>query len=764
MTPLDTPSPAPPLPSLPPAPDSLRLSTSLMLAPVQPNGEPSNALPPGLSAAPTFNSLAHALRRRWVLGVPLALLASVLAVIAVFVALPPQYMTALRFQIKARPDSSIIWNQGGDDSSEFLLFKATQQAMVASPLVITKALKEPLPSGKEVRDLDIVRARGPAAVDWLEKGLKSDFLSGPEFMRVTLGGDDPEEVASLLNAVGRSYLQTKFDISRTGRDQLLTEYKDRKAKLEEEHRRLLDRLNQELTNRTDVKDQQAILRRQSEAGMELMRAKDRLSNLQTQRDAEQATIAGLQARIKLLPSTPVPPEKLDEALRTDAVGAGYYLNLQKITADIDYASTKLQPGRAAIEIRRLLDQAREVQRSLALRKEQIRPEIQAQYRDKLREEFKQSIAASEGKIDLLTAQEAPASKNVRELDAAARELEKGGNTKPIPVQVLESKIENSKAALDEITRNITKFEFEAPRSRVTLLQEATPPSQKDYSRQIKLAGGGGLAAFALVLFAVSFFEFRSRKISDPEEVSQGLRINVVGALPAIPERVRRPLLANDDLRGQVWNTQLNEAVDSVRTLLLHASRTEALRVIMVTSADSGEGKTSLASQLAASLARAWRKTLLIDGDLRHPATHQLFDLPPEPGFSEVLRGEVQAVDAVRATSLSRLWVLPAGTWDYHALQALAQEDVRTLIEELKQQYDFIIVDSPPVLPVADSLLLGQHVDGVLFSILRDVSRAPAVYAAQQKLQPIGIRILGAVMVGAETDLGRGRYRYLTHSA
>src|SRR5262249_13934009 len=136
----------------------------------------------------------------------------------------------------------------------------------------------------------------------------------------------------------------------------------------------------------------------------------------------------------------------------------------------------------------------------------------------------------------------------------------------------------------------------------------------------------------------------------------------------------------------------------------------------------------------------------------------------EPGFSEVLRGEIQAADAVRATSFSRLWVLPAGTWDAHALQALAQEDVRTLIEELKQQYDFIIVDSPPVLPVADSLLLGQHVDGVLFSILRDVSRVPAVYAAQQKLAPLGIRVLGAVMVGAEVDVGRGRHQYLTSKA
>src|SRR5207247_1833903 len=140
------------------------------------------------------------------------------------------------------------------------------------------------------------------------------------------------------------------------------------------------------------------------------------------------------------------------------------------------------------------------------------------------------------------------------------------------------------------------------------------------------------------------------------------------------------------------------------------------------------GKTSLASQLAASLARAWRKTLLVDGDLRNPAAHRLFDLPLEPGLSEVLRGEVNVTDAVKPTSLSRLWLMSAGHWDAHAVQALAQDGVGTMFEQLKEQYDFIVVDSCPVLPVADSLLLAQHVDGVIFSILRDVSRMPSVHA------------------------------------
>ena len=267
----------------------------------------------------------------------------------------------------------------------------------------------------------------------------------------------------------------------------------------------------------------------------------------------------------------------------------------------------------------------------------------------------------------------------------------------------------------------------------------------------------------LALFGVAFFEFRSRKIGVTQDVSHGLGMNVIGTVPAMPARSRKAS-ANDSASEQQWLSQLQESVDAIRTVILHQARSEAMHVLMVTSASSGEGKTTLTTQLAASLARAWKRTLVIDGDLRHPAAHKLFDVPQEPGLAEVLRGEVEPGDAVRATPFSRLWVLPAGNGDNHAIQALAQDNVRTLFEQLKTQYDFIIIDSPPVLPVTDTLLLGQHADGVLFAILRDVSRAPAIYAAQQKLAPLGVAMLGAVVLGTAPEFGDKNYRYAMATA
>src|SRR5205823_1210014 len=160
-----------------------------------------------------------------------------------------------------------------------------------------------------------------------------------------------------------------------------------------------------------------------------------------------------------------------------------------------------------------------------------------------------------------------------------------------------------------------------------------------------------------------------------DEVSRGLGLNVVGALPAVPQRPRVAAAGEGAARDLAVQSQLQEAVDGVRTMLLHAARSEPLRVIMVTSACGGEGKTSVATQLAASLARVWRKTLLIDGDLRNPAAHKVFDLPREPGLSEVLRGDVSVEDAIRASSVGRLWVLPAGHFDSQAGEALVQDNV-----------------------------------------------------------------------------------------
>jgi capsular exopolysaccharide synthesis family protein len=171
-------------------------------------------------------------------------------------------------------------------------------------------------------------------------------------------------------------------------------------------------------------------------------------------------------------------------------------------------------------------------------------------------------------------------------------------------------------------------------------------------------------------------------------------------------------------------------------------------VVLVSSAVGGEGKTTLATHLSLSLARSGHRTLLVDFDLRHPAIDRVLDVPLEPGVAEVLRKEIDYPEAVQETSLKNLYVLPAGRADRRLLASLANGVVRTLFQRLRADYQFILVDTSPILPVPDARFLCRHVDGVVFSVLRDVSNVPNILAACEVLAGFGVRPIGAVVTAS----------------
>src|SRR5262249_30681821 len=142
---------------------------------------------------------------------------------------------------------------------------------------------------------------------------------------------------------------------------------------------------------------------------------------------------------------------------------------------------------------------------------------------------------------------------------------------------------------------------------------------------------------------------------------------------------------------------LAESVDSIRTMLLRQSRSESPQVIMVTSAGDREGKTTVGSHLAASLARSGRRTLLVDGDLRSPTVHAMFSAALEPGLCEMLRGEVDLEGAIQPTPVDGLMLIAAGACDYQAIAALAKHPLNETLSKAREQFEFIVIDAAPVL-------------------------------------------------------------------
>jgi polysaccharide biosynthesis transport protein len=324
--------------------------------------------------------------------------------------------------------------------------------------------------------------------------------------------------------------------------------------------------------------------------------------------------------------------------------------------------------------------------------------------------------------------------------------------------MLKAEVTGEGQFVDDLRKNrdILRLEQRRP-PRVTIFQEAAL-QKHDIKRQVLSAICAAIAGLFLAGFAVAWLERRARRIHTADEVTTGLGLRVVGAVPPSAPNVLRVATSN----GQALPDEHHflESIDGIRTMLLRDARTAGLRLVMVTSAVSGEGKTTLASHLAGSLARAGRRTLLVDCDLRRPSAHQLFEVPSHPGLSEVLLGEVPVAEAVRGTAIPGLWLLPAGQWDRAVLRALAGEEVQKVFAALRQHYDFVIIDSHPVLQAADSLLIGLHVDAVILALMRDLSRMPRVSTACQRLTDLGIPVLGAVVNGLpEDDASSGGYVY-----
>jgi capsular exopolysaccharide synthesis family protein len=258
----------------------------------------------------------------------------------------------------------------------------------------------------------------------------------------------------------------------------------------------------------------------------------------------------------------------------------------------------------------------------------------------------------------------------------------------------------------------------------------------------------GLAAIGgLVLGggSVVLFEYLRDRLSTADEVPQRLGLRVIGTVPRISRSRKRP---ND---GHVA-----ECVDGIRAVISQTGR-EAPKVILVTSAVEHEGKTTFAAQLAASLARSGKRTLLLDGDLRHPNVHLALGLDLRSGLPELLRGEVRHDEAVQPTSIDGLFAVTGGSCDYAAITALSRPETAAAIKHYRESFDEIVIDAGPVLAFADVLLLGQLSDVALVVTMRDVSRMPLVTSAVDKLRSVGVRVLGCVVNGVADASQRRLY-------
>lgn len=682
--------------------------------------------------------LLQALKRRWFQAGVVAILLAVLAATILWFVVPyTQPSVYARIRILDRVGGS--WQEHPDPP----LQRQTQVALIKNPMFMSSVLKNP-----DVAKLSVIKEQ-PDPEDWLMKELKVEFPFGPEVMQFSMSGDKPHELKILVNNIREVYLRdfgSETKKERMDRLTRLTRFDDM-AKTEIDVLREKMRKNadagKDVNTETVLLKQKLTLELQEATKKEIIRAESELRHYRNDLkifsdNKQQALDTSSKYFEEVLNNHPqLMPLKQQQA------------NLQELL------DRTIKAAPTNVRVKQLQDELVSIQKQIDEKKTQLRPSLVTEIQSKTQAERAAILDNTKFKIKQLE----EALKTLRADLAGYVKDSMELNTNSVNVEEDKQKIgtlESIRAKLSATVENL-KAELETP-ERIKKMGEPMISTADRYSNKIRFSILGSVIAFGLGLLLIAFLESRTHRVSSPDEIEDHFGMNVVGMVPAPPKRLSLGFKPKED-DEEVWQTILTESVDSFRTQLIHTAKKNSLQIIMVCSADSGEGKTSLACHLALSLARSGQKTLLVDADLRNPTAHELFEMPLEPGLSELIRELVPVQDSLHRTTSPGLWLLPAGKCNTRVIELLAQEVMTNIFSELRAEFDFIIVDTSPILPVADPLLLAQHVDGVIFSMMHQVSRISSVREAIDKLNALNIHTLGAVMNGTQAYRGYSQRKY-----
>jgi len=190
---------------------------------------------------------------------------------------------------------------------------------------------------------------------------------------------------------------------------------------------------------------------------------------------------------------------------------------------------------------------------------------------------------------------------------------------------------------------------------------------------------------------------------------------------------------------------ISEVYRILRTKIHFSSKDQELKTLMITSTQTGEGKTTTISNLAVTYAQEGKRVLLIDADMRRPSLHRVFSVPNHQGLSTLLTGQTSVQDSVQETIVSNLSLLPSGPIPANPAELMDSVVMRELLEQLKPEYDVILLDTPSVLSVSDSVIVSALCDGVVMIVASGKVRKDHLKKAKEQLDHVNARMVGIVI-------------------
>jgi polysaccharide biosynthesis transport protein len=341
---------------------------------------------------------------------------------------------------------------------------------------------------------------------------------------------------------------------------------------------------------------------------------------------------------------------------------------------------------------------------------------------------------------------------------------------PVETQVASYKraIERNQLLFDNINQRLKELNVVSS-SRGFETQIITPPTEPEkvaprgsmilpLSLFLGLLLGSGLA----YLVEVSDKSFRS-----PEDVRRRLGLPIMGVIPLVKANAKAAAKAAEG-ESQVsptlftWHRPKSKEAESyraVRTALYFSTRGRGRTLLQVTSPNQGDGKSTLAANLAVSIAQSGKSILLVDGDLRRPHVGKLFGVHQQVGFAAVLGGLAEPNEAISPTDIPGLSVLPAGATPPNPAELLTGPRLREVLDWLRERYDYVIVDTPPLLAVTDPGVVAPQVDGVIMALRPTKKNRVEAKRAKEILTNLGVNIFGLVVNALDLARTNDSYGY-----
>lgn len=330
--------------------------------------------------------------------------------------------------------------------------------------------------------------------------------------------------------------------------------------------------------------------------------------------------------------------------------------------------------------------------------------------------------------------------NIPKLEQELRELERRREAAQSTYEALLSKLQEARISENETVNN------------ARIIEAALVPEKPAAPRKSLLLVTGGLLGLLLSVATALILEARDKSLRSVEVAREIFGLPLLGVVPVLKEAKKIPLLnggsgrSSLEMNGSSLAAPVNPRFRMLQASLGFLASDKDLKIVVVTSSVPKEGKSTVSANLAASMAQQGRRVLLVDGDMHHPAQHQTWELPNDVGLGNILTNQVNFKDAVQRIQ-ANLDVLTTGATSSNPAALFNSQLMSSLVEHFSNTYDFVIVDTPPLMVGDDALVLGKMADGVLLVVQPEVVDHDSAMLAKGFLELSGLNILGLVING-----------------